>query len=189
MLDSGPSGTASAGASVGPAPPKQADLSVAIGASIGGIACLALVVAGVLLYRRIKRQEERANQHAAYPISPMNQLYPGNAWLPASVFHRPKKTRRPRSPIPATPSINSHAGNGLLQDNSDVTSSVASHAPDYSYPQPHPRSTEALIAAAAPPDMSREQIDILAANFVSLVRGRDPQEDGDAPELPPYHRA
>jgi hypothetical protein len=41
--------------------------------------------------------------------------------------------------------------------------------------------------------MSREQIDLLAANFVSLVRGRPLREaetdDGDMPELPPYHHA
>ncbi|KAG8829020.1 hypothetical protein FRC17_007196 [Serendipita sp. 399] len=57
----------------------------------------------------------------------------------------------------------------------------------------HPRSTEALIAAAAPPNMSRDQIDQLTANFVSLVRGRHPQyedesheDDESGQEPPPY---
>ncbi|KAG8813950.1 hypothetical protein FRC17_001361 [Serendipita sp. 399] len=57
----------------------------------------------------------------------------------------------------------------------------------------HPRSTEALIAAAAPPNMSRDQIDQLTANFVSLVRGRYPQyedesheDDESGQEPPPY---
>ncbi|KAG8813952.1 hypothetical protein FRC17_001363, partial [Serendipita sp. 399] len=59
--------------------------------------------------------------------------------------------------------------------------------------RPHPRSTEALIAAAAPPNMSRDQIDQLTANFVSLVRGRHPQYEDDSheddesgQEPPPY---
>ncbi|KAG8822982.1 hypothetical protein FRC18_010857 [Serendipita sp. 400] len=57
--------------------------------------------------------------------------------------------------------------------------------------QLHPRSTEALIAAAAPANMSRDQIHQLTANFVSLVRGRNPQDEADyeeesVREPPPY---
>jgi hypothetical protein len=179
----------SAQPSVGPSSSSnKVDTAAAVGGTIAGVAFLVLVVAGIVLYRRMERRDGLADQHVNALVSPMNQVDPDSAWPRARVYHIPEKRPREGSSVPATSSIVSHVETGTPLNNADANASVVSHGTENVYPRPHPRSTEALIAAAAPPNMSREQIDLLAANFVSLVRGRHPREDqtddGDVSELP-----
>lgn len=150
---------------------KQPDTAAAIGGAVGGVAFLALLIAVVLLYRRRRRQRAIVNDNSSAAFMTPPRFEPS--------FISPQTTGTP-------------IDHSIPMDHSDFSSSVASQGPDYAYPAPHPRSTQALIAAAAPPNMSREQIDLLANNFISLVTGRRPQdamtEDGDGSELPPYQR-
>lgn len=175
---------------------KQPDTAAAIGGAVGGVAFLALLIAVVLLYRRRRRQRAIVNDNSSAAfMTPMEHQQPWS--IPASVTSSEKRQRN-HSPPRFEPSFISPQTTGtpidhsIPMDHSDFSSSVASQGPAYAYPAPHPRSTQALIAAAAPPNMSREQIDLLANNFISLVTGRRPQdamtEDGDGSELPPYQR-
>lgn len=54
--------------------PIKVDTAAVVGGTIAGIAFLALVITGILLYRRMERRDELADKHAATLISPMNQV-------------------------------------------------------------------------------------------------------------------
>lgn len=174
--------------SIGASPTnKQSTTAAAIGGTIGGIAFLALLIAVVAFHRR-KKQRKALKTNSSELISPKEDQ--GSWAIPTNMPYMYEK--RPRQDIPMVePSVTSLQDTDAPLDESEVASSISPRS-EPSYPAPHPRSTQALIAAAAPPNMSREQIDLLASNFISLVRGRPPgddiTEDGDASDLPPYHR-
>ncbi|CAG8587241.1 10175_t:CDS:2, partial [Acaulospora colombiana] len=183
---------------------KKPETAAIIGGVVGGIAFLALIVAFVLLYRRLKRREKAYQmQHgsSAFLPPPMgrNSRSTDPAWSISSQMYPMEKRRPPPDSdnnsvyqIPDTPSqsvtpagvtpegsaTNPRSSSDYMTSN--IPDTVAQNTPSPSA-QPHPRSTHALIAAAAPPNMSQQQIDQLAANFVSLVRGRqaDYEEDLD----------
>ena len=189
--DANPTGGNSTGsADTSDSSTKRSDTAAAVGGAIGGLAFLALLIAAFLLYKRRQRQKAlAADDHSTAFISPVENPKPWS--IPIGIAYRSEKAPRQEPPEFANRSeISDDVPTPI--DHSDIISSVGSSlSPDHSYPAPHPRSTQALIAAAAPPNMSREQIDLLASNFISLVAGRRPQEDGteygDGSELPPYN--
>lgn len=231
--------------------PHKPAMAVIIGATIGGIAALVLLVAVVIMCRRLNRREKNrvlipdAASASGYGSS---SLYHGDG-IPIGALSSWRSTTDGDGPTRAGAATGAgglyprekggrmNAAIGGVGYNSDTTpemspgqqhrilssedilesqttsSAVSLNQPpmqiqdftQYSASQPlqthtqftqtqnyqqnllqvpqssqsqsqhHPRSMEALIAAAAPPNMSQEQLDILAANFVSLVRGRGPQ--------------
>jgi hypothetical protein len=190
---------------------KKPDTAAIIGGSVGGLAFIALIAAFILLYRRLKNREKQYQmQHGSSaflpPITGRDGHSPEPAWSMSSHAYPLEKRRPPFESanssvyqIPDTPHQSVTPAEVTPEGsatNPRTSSDYVSNTPDTPTPNPaavtaqaHPRSTHALIAAAAPPDMSQEQINRLAENFVSLVRGRQAEYDDldeDARNPPPY---
>ena len=194
---------------------KKTNIAAIVGGTIGGIAVVLLLVAAFFFMRRARNYEEMQSEKGD-PHPPSSDMTSRS-----SSSMNPDPFRIPASSVFM---IGLDAGNEKVALSREFGSSSASHSTSQTMPRsdtsgsvitdsatgehyssedvPHPGAAgpapiEALIAAAAPPEMSREQINLLAANFVSLVRGRRPQEesqeDESASEIqeqepPPYQR-
>ncbi|PVG02060.1 hypothetical protein CPB86DRAFT_805099 [Serendipita vermifera] len=191
---------------------KKPEPAVIIGSVVGSLAFLALIIAFILLYQRLKRREKAYQmQHgsSAFLPPPMgrNSQSTEPGWSTSSEMYPMEKRRPPLESvnssvyqIPDTPpqtvtpaAVSREDSATQPRSSSEYTTSntpdtIAQNSASPIAP-PHPRSTQALIAAAAPPDMSQQQIEQLAANFVSLVRGRQTEYedlDDDVRQPPPY---
>lgn len=174
-------------ASTLPQTSHQVNTAAIVGGTIGGLAFLVLIVALVLVYRRLKQQRVEHGLVSATEYS--EEPYPRH--LPWGIPTRNYTSEKRGEQIIPPVASGDTSQNTRSPPQSNTSGSVISAA-NPGQATFHPRSTEALIAAAAPPNMSREQIDQLTANFVSLVRGRYPQSEfvgSDAPIEPPptYH--
>ncbi|KAG8804873.1 hypothetical protein FRC17_005879 [Serendipita sp. 399] len=151
----------------------------------------------------------RKNTMASTPVSPMissnsngERSRPRKATLPSTglpqqVRPTPRRNTLAGAPVPVvaipTPNETTEPSSQEQYQPEQVQEQEQEQYGPESTAQFHPRSTEALIAAAAPRNMSREQINELAANLVSLIRGRDPRNEGtdyeddeSLQEPPPY---
>ncbi|KAG8847170.1 hypothetical protein FRB91_012053, partial [Serendipita sp. 411] len=191
----------------------KSNTAVIVGATIGAIAVVALIIGVVFVLRRQKQQRARMEQTQRYssyfpPADPTGAPRPWSIPSEGTVID---EKRALQSTAIRQTSDYGHGRNGstsapfsestMTSTNDTPYSQDQQHTQPGQQPQPpytpgamaqlHPRSTEALIAAAAPANMSRDQIHQLTANFVSLVRGRNPQDEVDyeeesVREPPPY---
>ncbi|KAG8808034.1 hypothetical protein FRC17_004168, partial [Serendipita sp. 399] len=191
----------SGGSSTGDAH-KRSNTAVIIGATIGSIAALVLIIGVFLVRRRQKRlQREAEEREAATNQFTPKENYAGRPWsIPSETNFVDEKRAMAIQPMgsPQQTHFSHRRDDSTSVPNSETTFSsthgTSPRPPEHSSsssPPPlthqenipgstahlHPRSTEALIAAAAPPNMSRDQINQLTANFVSLVRGRNPRDE------------
>ncbi|CCA72302.1 hypothetical protein PIIN_06236 [Serendipita indica DSM 11827] len=183
-----------------------------IGGTIGGIAVVAFLIAAFFIVCRLKRHEKMRKDlylPSPYASSPRPASSVANSEpfrIPAStVFMMELDAQNEKAELareygtlqrgeetwaPVAPSD--------LDSSTVSEESVVEHHSPEGVPRPAAaaRTVEAILVAAAPPGMSREQINLFAANFASLVRGRqqpgeEPQDEGDrgASEIrqpPPY---
>ena len=186
---------------------RKMDTAAIIGGTVGGIAAVAFLLTAFFMVRRAKHYKEiqsgRVDQYASSthvtsskPTSTSSKPDPlmtpvSSALIDAqddkiilsygfistlaahTASQGPLSVRREQ---PATP-----AAQRVLTGSVTINPLVTEHhSLEDSPPQDaavSPPTVEALIAAAAPPEMSQEQINLLAANFMSLMRGDQPRGD------------
>lgn len=202
---------------------KKTDTPAIIGGTIAAIAAIALLLAVFFIIRRAKRYREiRSQRGQSYPPSsditfsrptsyganPDPFRIPNGSVVKMGIGAHGEKAMMSRdfgstSTSYATSQRTLSTRREQRSPRSDVLQLTERdppgphhQSPEDTLPPPAP-TVEALIAAAAPLEMSRQQIDLLAANFVSLVRGRQPlgeepqedEEDGsEARQPPPYQQ-
>ncbi|CAG7847500.1 SubName: Full=Uncharacterized protein {ECO:0000313/EMBL:CCA72303.1} [Serendipita indica DSM 11827] len=165
--------------------PRNIDIAAIVGGTIGGVAGVAFLLGVFFIFRRVRSYEElQSLQVDSYPVSHSRPTFTNSD---ATI---------PTSDAPMVEIDSASRGSALMPCEFGSTPSqqkpVKTALPGVEVPAP---TVEALIAAAALPGMSREQIDLFAANFVSLVRGRqvldEEPEDEVASEIrqpPPYQQ-
>ncbi|CAG7847497.1 SubName: Full=Uncharacterized protein {ECO:0000313/EMBL:CCA72305.1} [Serendipita indica DSM 11827] len=154
------------------------NIAAIIMGAIGGVTIFVLVV--ILFIHRARRfatlQSKKGDLYLLpepQPASFQNcepSKIPSRSMSPThATLQKSPSVWREESGIPVIPSEDTTGSISLDISTAESQSLEGTQLPGITGPAPR---VEALIAAAAPPEMSQEHINLLAANFVSLVRGR-----------------